>query len=100
MEINCVLQMTLAFIFLFLLLTPTFLLTTALSTAAMLDPACLSPTEVYFVYMILCTVSICSIISFTFVFLQCVDYIWVRYRYRRHAPRYENRDIAALLALP
>lgn len=92
--------MNLSFVFSFLLLTPTFLLTASLSMAATLEPSCLSPTEVYFVYMVLCCIAICSVISFTFVSLQCLDYFWVRYRYRRHSPRYENRDIAALLALP
>lgn len=91
--------MAIAFVFSFMLLTPAFLLTAALSTAAMLEPACISSTEVYFVYMVLCCIAICSVISFTFVSLQCLDYFWVRYQYRRHAPRYENRDIAALLAL-
>ncbi|AEF59062.1 E3 RID-alpha [Simian adenovirus 20] len=86
-------------IFLLLLITPVTFFTTSFSAAATLDPQCLPPMEVYLVYMMLCCVTICSITCFTFVFLQCIDYFWVRLYYRRHAPQYQNQQIASLLDL-
>ncbi|ADZ39821.1 E3 RID-alpha protein [Simian adenovirus ER] len=87
-------------ILLLLLLTPVTLFTITFSAAATLQPQCLPPVEVYFVYVLLCCVSICSITCFTFVFLQCIDYFWVRLYYRKHAPQYQNQQIARLLGLP
>lgn len=86
-------------IFLLLLITPVTFFTISFSAAATLDPQCLPPMEVYLVYMLLCSVTICSITCFIFVFLQCIDYFWVRLYYRRHAPQYQNQQIARLLDL-
>lgn len=64
-----------------------------------LDPECLAPFAVYLIFTFVTATCVCSIITLLITSLQFFDYYYVRIVYRRHHPRYQNPQIAALLQL-
>lgn len=87
------------YFFLVLFTLPVIFASTAFATVSHLDPECISPFAAYLIFTFLACISICSIVGFLFTAFQCIDYIYVRWVYRRHHPRYENQSVAALLCL-
>ncbi|ALE30408.1 RID-alpha [Simian adenovirus 16] len=86
-------------IFLILLALPIIFISSAFASVSQLEAECISPFVAYLIFAFVGCITICSIVCFLITAFQCIDYFYVRWVYRRHHPRYQNRDVAALLCL-